>query len=73
MSKKTLKIGSRRMVWNGSAEMTKGGLRKDNLIRNKYGRIVSTKRHSRMKVKHGGSDENGIVFDKDSDMTPEKV
>lgn len=43
------KYGSRRKVWNGTAEKTKGGLRKEDLTKNKYGRIVSTKRHTRMK------------------------
>jgi hypothetical protein len=52
---RTRKVGSRRMVWNGSAEQTAGGLRKEHLMRNKYGRIVSTRRHSRMKAKHGGA------------------
>ena len=56
---KTRKVGSRRQVWNGSAVMTAGGLRKENLLKNKYGRIVSTRRHSRMtkKVK-GGMDSS---------------
>lgn len=46
------KYGSRRKVWNGSAEMTKGGLRKENLMKNTYGRIVSAKRHATMKKRH---------------------
>jgi hypothetical protein len=56
---KTRKVGSRRQVWNGSAVMTAGGLRKENLTKNKYGRIVSTRRHSRMvkKGKDSSSDE----------------
>jgi hypothetical protein len=45
-------IGSRRLVWNGSAEKTSGGLRKDDLEQNKYGRIVSKKRSQTMKNKH---------------------
>jgi hypothetical protein len=49
MPQQTLKKGSRRMVWNGSAEKTVGGLRKDDLMKNKYGRIVSLKRHTTMK------------------------
>ena len=49
MPQQTLKNGSRRMVWNGSAEKTVGGLRKDDLMKNKYGRIVSVKRHTTMK------------------------
>jgi hypothetical protein len=49
MPSQTLKRGSRRMVWNGSAEKTPGGLTKDDLMKNKYGRIVSVKRHTTMK------------------------
>jgi hypothetical protein len=45
-------IGSRRKVWNGSAEKTPGGLTKDDLEQNKYGRIVSKKRSQTMKNKH---------------------
>ena len=44
-----MKRGSRRMVWNGSAEKTSGGLTKEDLMKNKYGRIVSIKRHTTMK------------------------
>lgn len=46
---KTQKVGSRRKVFNGSAERTTGGLRKDDLIKNTSGRIVSLKRHTTMK------------------------
>jgi len=50
MPSKTMRvIGSRRLVWNGSAEKTVGGLRKDDLEQNKYGRIVSKKRSQTMK------------------------
>lgn len=42
-------IGSRRQVFNGSAEKTTGGLRKDDLLKNTAGRIVSVKRHTTMK------------------------
>jgi hypothetical protein len=42
-------IGSRRKVFNGSAEKTVGGLRKEDLIKNTAGRIVSLKRHTTMK------------------------
>ncbi len=38
-------IGSKREVWNGTAERTSGGLRKDDLMKNKRGRIVSKKKH----------------------------
>jgi hypothetical protein len=43
------------MVFNGSAEMTNGGLRKENLIKNERGRIVSAKKHSTMKQRHSTS------------------
>jgi hypothetical protein len=42
-------IGSRRKVWNGSAEKTPGGLTKEDLEQNKYGRIVSKKRSHTMR------------------------
>jgi hypothetical protein len=57
MHSKTMKRGSRRKVWNGSAEMTAGGLRKSDLTKNKYGRIVSVKKHTTLRKLHGG--ENG--------------
>ena len=41
------KYGSRRKVWNGTAEKTKGGLTRKDLKQNKYGRIVSVKRSIR--------------------------
>jgi len=43
------KVGSPAMVWHGTAEMTKGGLRKKDLVM-KDGRI-----HSKSKVKMGQS------------------
>ncbi len=48
---KTLRVGSRRQVYNGSAEKTPGGLTKGDLIKNKYGRIVSAKKHHTMRRK----------------------
>ena len=56
MPTKTLKRGSRRKVWNGTAEMTTGGLKKSDLTKNKYGRIVSLRKQTLRKL-HGG--ENG--------------
>ena len=38
--------GSRRMVWNGSAKHTSGGLTKDKLMLNARGRIVSIAKHN---------------------------
>lgn len=45
------KHGSRASVWRGGAEMTVGGLRKEDLIKNKNGRIVSKKKHETMRRK----------------------
>jgi len=56
-TRRVSKYGSRRKVWNGSAEKTKGGLTKNDLMKNKYGRIVSAKRHGNMKKRIGGGDE----------------
>lgn len=39
------KIGTKREVWNGTALKTSGGLRKEDLIKNKRGKIVSKKQH----------------------------
>ena len=50
-TKKTQKIGSRAKVMHGGAEQTVGGLKKDDLIYNKAGRIVSKKKHTTMKNK----------------------
>lgn len=38
-------IGSRAQVYNGTAYKTPGGLTKSDLIMNKWGRIVSAKKH----------------------------
>ena len=48
---KTVKVGSRRMVFNGSAEKTPGGLTKADLLKNKHGRIVSARKHHTMRRK----------------------
>ena len=53
-SKKTQrKHGSRASVWRGGAEMTVGGLRKEDLTKNSSGRIVSKKKSQTMKNKMG--------------------
>lgn len=51
-TRKVSKFGSRRQVFNGTAERTSGGLRKEHLIKNERGRIVSAKRHTTMKQRH---------------------
>jgi hypothetical protein len=42
-------FGSRQKVWNGTAYKTSGNLTKSNLIMNKWGRIVSSKKHATAK------------------------
>jgi hypothetical protein len=61
-----LRYGFRRQVFNGNAEMTSGGLRKDDLIKNGRGRIVSTKKHSIMKKRA----ENGFEFNQTKEPKP---
>lgn len=48
-TRKASKYGTRAKVMHGGAEMTKGGLRKDDLEYNKYGRIVSKKKSKTMR------------------------
>lgn len=55
---KTQKVGSRRKVWNGTAEKTSGGLTRKDLKQNKYGRIVSTKRSMRGGAMCGNGNED---------------
>jgi len=50
-TRKISRYGTRRRVYGGSAEMTTGGLRKQDLHKNQYGRIVSLKRHTTMKTR----------------------
>lgn len=59
--KKTLKRGSRRQVWNGTAEKTPGGLTKECLMKNERGRIVSAKKCQTMKKSYKGSDSEEEV------------
>jgi hypothetical protein len=42
-------VGSRAAVWHGNAEHTSGGLTKKDLLQNKWGRIVSAKKHKTAK------------------------
>ena len=42
-------VGSRVQVWNGTAYKTAGNLSKRNLLRNKWGRIVSAAKHKTAK------------------------
>lgn len=54
-TRKILKFGSRRQVFNGTAEKTSGGLRKEQLMKNERGRIVSAAKHTTMKKRHSSS------------------
>ena len=59
-TQRVVKYGSRRKVWNGSAEKTKGGLTRKDLKQNKYGRIVSVKRSQRggaLQASQGNNDD----------------
>ena len=42
-------FGSRQQVWNGTAYKTSGNLTKKHLFMNKWGRIVSEKKHKTAK------------------------
>merc|ERR1719187_126494 len=49
-AKKVKKVSPRlavKWVFSGKINRTKGGLKKENLTRNKHGRVVSKKRHAR--------------------------
>jgi len=39
-------VGSKAMVWHGSAKHTSGGLTRKDLMKTKKGRIVSRKKHT---------------------------
>ena len=54
-TRKVSKYGSRRQVFNGTAERTTGGLRREQLMKNERGRIVSAAKHKTMKQKHSSS------------------
>lgn len=41
-----LSVGSKSQVFHGNAKHTSGGLKKDDLMKNKRGRIVSKKKHA---------------------------
>ena len=46
---KLKRVGSRAQVWHGNAKQTSGGLKKKDLKKNKWGRIVSRKQSERAK------------------------
>jgi hypothetical protein len=45
MTEHNITIGSRSQVWHGTAHHTAGGLTRKQLMMNKWGRIVSRKKH----------------------------
>jgi len=49
MTEHELTVGSRAQVYHGTAHHTSGGLTKKNLMMNKWGRIVSSKKHKTAK------------------------
>ena len=57
-------FGSRQQVYNGTAFKTSGGLKKSDILMNKWGRIVSSKKHLSAKKekrlqKHGYTAKKG--------------
>jgi hypothetical protein len=58
MKTRKVKYGSRAKVWRGGAEMTVGGLKKDDLLKTKRGRIVSKKKHFKMVAGASDAEEN---------------
>ena len=48
-SRFSMLCGTRAQVWHGTAYKTSGGLKKNNLMKNKSGRIVSKSKHSSAK------------------------
>lgn len=64
MTGKIHTIGTRAQVWHGTAKKTSGGLTKNNLMKNKSGRIVSRAKHNTAKkemrlVKYGYGTKKG--------------
>lgn len=58
-------IGSRAQVWHGNAHHTSGGLTRDQLKKNKHGRIVSRRKSLRAKrakllIKRGFVTKKGV-------------
>ena len=49
MTEHEVTVGSRAQVYHGTAHHTSGGLTKKNLMMNKWGRIVSAKKHKTAK------------------------
>jgi len=45
-TRKLVAVGSKAMVWHGTAKHTSGGLTKKDLMKTKKGRIVSRRKHA---------------------------
>ncbi len=45
-TRKVVAVGSKAMVWHGTANHTSGGLTKKDLMKTKKGRIVSRRKHA---------------------------
>ena len=45
-TRKVPAVGSKAMVWHGSANHTSGGLTRKDLMKTKMGRIVSRRKHA---------------------------
>merc|ERR1711879_79091 len=58
---KKMMTGSKIKVWNGTATYTKGGLTKDQLMKNKRGKIVSKKMFAKGQALKGKSGWMGAV------------
>ena len=63
-SKYKVLIGSRQQVYNGTAFKTSGGLKKKDIIMNRWGRLVSANKHASAKrenrlKKHGYTAQKG--------------
>lgn len=56
-SKKPSKRGSRAKVFRGSSEITSGGLHKNQLLKNEYGRIVSAKKSRLGKARYATNEK----------------
>ena len=70
-------VGSRAEVWHGTAHHTSGGLTKQQLKKNKHGRIVSKKmsasaRKNNRLVKAGWVTTKGKFGSKKIEKTPKK-
>lgn len=63
---KIRRYGTRAEVWHGEARMTQGRLRKEDLIMNANGYIVSKKKHNLMKTKKNPLRQRGLLQNKKS-------